>query len=499
MTTVNHQDVAAGAKALKKEQYLLEAEDHVRSYYTGVAESYERILHRHRYCYDRQIKLLRHLIPRPGKTLEIGCGIGQVLAGLAPEEGVGIDFCPEMIEEARRLHPKEKFPNLDFQVLSGRVCSELDTKFDTILLVNCLSELSDIVAVFKELAALTHPGTRIINLTFNYRWEPILKLGSKLGMCQKHPAQNWVSLPDFINFLELADLEMVRSGFELLFPLGIPLVSNFVNRYGSVLPGLQGIAMMHYSVIRPQPRPVSSDDVSVSIVIPCKDEEDNIDALVERIPDLGSSTEMIFVDDQSTDTTAEKVRHQIGLNPDKNIKLVEGPGLGKGAACRAGFAAATKDVLMILDADMTVMPEELPEFLEAIASGKGEFINGSRLVYPMQGEAMRFLNVLGNKVFATLISYLLTQDVKDTLCGTKAIWRKDYDGIVEAHEYFGRTDLWGDFDWLFGANRHNLKIFELPIHYVERTAGKTKMDKRFRNGMTMFRMCRIGFWRMKIL
>jgi len=252
-------------------------------------------------------------------------------------------------------------------------------------------------------------------------------------------------------------------------------------------------------VIRPQPRPVSSDDVSVSIVIPCKDEEDNIDALVERIPDLGSSTEVIFVDDQSTDTTAEKVRHQMGLNPDKNIKLVEGPGLGKGAACRAGFAAATKDVLMILDADMTVMPEELPEFLEAIASGKGDFINGSRLVYPMQGEAMRFLNVFGNKVFATLISFLLGQDVKDTLCGTKAIWRKDYAAILEAHEYFGSTDVWGDFDWLFGANRHNLKIFELPIHYVERTAGETKMGKRFRNGMTMLRMCRIGFLRMKIL
>lgn len=482
-----------------KEEHLKEVETFVRSYYSSVAHRYDEIMQRHRYCYDRQLKLLRHLIPNPGRVLDIGCGIGQFLSGLEPDRGLGIDFCPEMIEEAKLLHPPEEHPNLEFRCLSARECSTINEKFDTILLVNSLTELSDIVRVFDEIHTLCTPTTRIIMITFNYRWEPILKFGAKIGVCQDRPAQNWLSLADYNNMLYLAEFELIKSSFELLMPLGIPVISDLINRFGSVTPVLRGCSMIHWGVIRPLMPPVDEGELSVSVVIPCKDEEGNIEGLVDRIPEMGAGTELIFVDDKSTDGTAQRIRDQIERDPSRNIKIVEGPGQGKGAACRAGFAEAQNDILMILDADMTTMPETLPEFLNVIASRKGEFINGSRLVYPMKGQAMRFLNVLGNKMFATIISFLLSQNVKDTLCGTKVMWRRDYEAILEARQHFGNTDVWGDYDWLFGANRHNMKILELPVHYVERSAGETKMTRRFLNARTMFKMCTIGFWRMKVL
>jgi glycosyltransferase involved in cell wall biosynthesis len=256
---------------------------------------------------------------------------------------------------------------------------------------------------------------------------------------------------------------------------------------------------LYYSVYRARLDLGPIEDLSVSVCVPCKNEEENIDDIVKRVPDMGKCTEIIFVDDKSTDRTAEKVQEHIEANPDRTIKLVEGPGEGKGAACRSGFSVAENDILMILDADMTTMPEELPDFFEAIATGKGEFINGSRLVYPMEKAAMRYLNIVGNRAFALLFSYLLSQRIKDTLCGTKVIWRSDYPKILESREYFGCSDTWGDYDWIFGAARHNLKIVELAVHYRERIAGETKMTKRFSNGWIMLKMCRIAFWRMKVL
>ena len=229
------------------------------------------------------------------------------------------------------------------------------------------------------------------------------------------------------------------------------------------------------------------------------DHSDNIAGLVERIPEMGAGTEIIFVDDKSTDATAERVRQAIAEQPNHNIRLIEGPGQGKGAACRAGFAAATGNVFMILDADMTVMPEELPAFFDALTSGQGEFINGSRLVYPLADQAMRPLNILGNKFFASVFSLLLEQRIRDTLCGTKVVWRHDYEKILATRSYFNSCDVWGDYDWIFGAAKNNLKIVELPVHYRERTAGATKMTRRLRNAWIMLRMCGIALRKLRWL
>jgi glycosyltransferase involved in cell wall biosynthesis len=177
--------------------------------------------------------------------------------------------------------------------------------------------------------------------------------------------------------------------------------------------------------------------------------------------------------------------------------LHQGDGIGKGDAVRKGFAAATGDVLMILDADLTVPPEDLPKFFEALTSGKGEFINGTRLVYPMERQAMRTLNHLGNKFFSLAFTWLLEQRFRDTLCGTKVLFRRDYERIAANRHYFGDFDPFGDFDLIFGASRLNLRIVEVPVRYRERTYGVTNIS-RFRHGWLLLRMCLVAFRKLKL-
>ena len=482
-----------------KEQYIKSKEQLVRTHYKKFAPEYPKWLRKRKYYYDRKIKILRHLIPHPGRVLEIGCAMGQNLAGIDCEYGLGIDVCPEIIEEARKLHPPAKFPHLEFKHMSALECGSLNMKFDTILLVNSISEIPDLIRLFEEIRKLCTIETRIVHVSFNYILEPLIKGAGLLGLSPKHPLQNWFTRFDHHNLVNLTELELIREGYDLIVPVNVPVVSDFLNRFIPLVPFLQPLCMLYYTVLRPISPVKDREDNSVTVCVPCKNEEGNIAELVQRIPEMGKGTEIIFVDDASDDSTAEQIRGQIKAHPERRIKMVKGPGEGKGGACRAGFAVAENDILMILDADMTVMPEDLPEFLQAIVSGKGEFINGSRLVYPPEDHAMRFANMIGNKIFAMLFSFLLSQKIKDTLCGTKVMWRRDYWKILETREHFGMVDRWGDYDWIFGAARYNLKLLELPIHYRERVTGETKMTKRLQNARIMLKMCNLAFWNLKVI
>jgi len=481
----------------EKEAHVREREESIRAYYRELSPEYAQWLRRRAYYYRCKTDLLRRLIPQPGRTLEIGCGLGQNLAALSPEYGLGIDLCPEVVAQARELHPSREYPHLEFQCMSALDCGQLQGPFDTILLVNSTTEIADLVSGYRAIGTLCAPHTRIVQVSYNYFLAPMIRLAARLGWAPNHPIQNWLTGQDLSNLAHLGGFEEVRRGYALPMPLKIPGLSGMVNRFLPLFPLTWYVSLLYFTVMRPVPPPAPEQRPSVTVCVPCKNEEDNIEGLARRIPDIGSATEIVFVDDCSTDGTADAVRKQIELHPEKSIRLVSGPGQGKGAACRAGFAEARHDVLMILDADMTVMPEDLPGFYEALASGKGEMINGSRLIYPMENQAMPFLNVLGNKLFAALFSFVLSQPIKDTLCGTKVCWRRDYPKLLEARAYFGGIDRWGDYDWLFGAARHNLKIVEYPVLYRERVAGETKMTQRLRNSLIMLRMCRAALLRLR--
>jgi glycosyltransferase involved in cell wall biosynthesis len=198
------------------------------------------------------------------------------------------------------------------------------------------------------------------------------------------------------------------------------------------------------------------------------------------------------------DGTQEEINRIIAAYPEKDIRLILQDGQGKGDAVRKGFSAAKGDILMILDADLTVPPEDLPKFYRALAENHGEFINGCRLVYPMEKQAMRFLNYIGNKFFSIMFTWILNQRFKDTLCGTKALLKKDYEKIQANRSFFGNFDPFGDFDLIFGAVKQNLKVVEVPIRYRERTYGRTNIN-RFRHGILLMKMTIFAYKKMRIL
>ncbi len=453
----------------------------------------DRWKRKNRYYHESVENLCRFHVPPGSSVLEIGCGTGDLLNALAPSRGVGVDASTAMLEIARK-----KYPDLVF--LAGDAAElPLDEKFDYVVLSDIVGYLDDVQAAFEQLQRVSHARTRIVLTYFNYLWEPVLRVGERLGLKMPQPRQNWLSQQDLENLFGLCGFEVVRRGFRLLLPVRVPLLSVLCNRILANLPFFRKISLVQILIARGIGPPRREEEVSCTVVVPCRNERGNIEAAARRIPRMGKHTEIVFVEGNSADGTEEEIRRVMASLPERDIRLVlQGEGRGKGDAVRKGFSAASGDVLMILDADLTVPPEDLPKFFRALVSGKGEFINGTRLVYPMEKQAMRFLNVLGNKFFSRAFTYLLEQPFKDTLCGTKALFRKDYDRIAAGRRYFGEFDPFGDFDLLFGAAKLDLKIVEVPIRYRERTYGTTQIS-RFRHGWLLFRMCAFALRKIKFV
>lgn len=436
-------------------------------------------------------RFLRFHVPPGMSVLEIGCGTGDLLDTLAPSRGTGLDISPKMVEIARSKHPDLTFVVGDAQDLP------LSETFDYVILSDVIGYLEDVQRAFEELRKVCHSRTRVIITYFNYLWEPILRAGERLGMKRPQPYQNWLAIGDIQNLLSLSGFQTIRQGHKFLLPVHVPILSRLCNTILANLPLLRNLALLQFTIGRPAPVPRAEGELTCSVIIPARNEKGNIEAAVARLPDMGRHTEVIFVEGNSSDGTAEEIERVIGATPGKDITLVrQGSGKGKGDAVRKGFAAASEEVLMILDADLTVPPEELPKFFRALASGRGEFINGSRLVYPMEKQAMRLLNTFGNKFFSIAFTYLLEQRFKDTLCGTKALFREDYERIAAGRTYFGDFDPFGDFDLIFGAAKLNLKIVEIPIRYRERLYGATQIS-RFRHGWLLLKMCTFALRRIK--
>ena len=395
---------------------------------------------------------------------------------------------------------RANYPEIDFRYGTAENL-DISEKFDVVVLSNIVGCLDDIQSVFNELHKVCHERTRIIVTYYNYIWEPIIKLGEILGFKKKMPIQNWLSHHDIINLLYLSGFETYKMQRRVLMPYNIPLVAFLLNKYLARLPFFNSFGLNQFIFARPSMDPESdvSQKYSTTVVIPARNESGNIENAITRLPKFGKHLEIIFIEGNSTDDTWETIqRIQEKYKDTHDIKIGQQSGKGKGDAVRKGYGMATGDILMILDADLTVPPEDLPKFYEAIARGKGEFINGARLVYPMEKEAMRFLNTLGNKFFSLAFSWLLEQPIKDSLCGTKVMFREDYVKLIGNRKFFGEFDPFGDFDLLFGAYKLNLKIIDLPIRYQERVYGDTNIS-RFKHGVILLRMCiyaagKIKFW-----
>jgi SAM-dependent methyltransferase len=438
--------------------------------------------------HNRLTEVYRFHVTPNQKVLELGCGGGRLLAALQPARGVGVDFSEEMVQRAR-----QKYPHLEFSHADVHDLSQIDDTFDVIVLSDLVNDLWDVQRVFEQIKPLCHPRTRILLNFYSRLWQTPLGIARTLNLATSNLYQNWLTRDDINALLVLAGFETIRTSQEVLFPL--PL-GGFANRFLVRLWPFNHFALSNFVVARPAATP--APEPFVSVIIAARNESGNIKSLFERTPKMGRETEIVFVEGHSKDDTYAAIERERNAHPSMPSQLFRQSGIGKADAVRLGFEKARGDVLMILDADMTVPPEDLPRFYEALVSGKGEFINGVRLVYPMEKEAMQTLNFFGNKFFSMAFSWLLGQPVKDTLCGTKVLWKKDYELIAANRSYFGDFDPFGDFDLIFGAAKLNLKIIDLPIRYRERTYGTTNIS-RWKHGLLLFRMVVFAARRIKFV
>ena len=441
-------------------------------------------------------KFMGFLIPPGKRVLELGCGRGQLLAALAPAYGVGVDFSAKAVAKAKALHPDLNFVLGDAE--DPATLAGIEGPFDYIVIADTIGMFEDIDGTLSRVHHLCAPSTRIIISYYSHLWEPILKLAEGLRLRSRQPKINYIATVDFLNLVDLADFEVISQEQRQLIPLRWFGLGPFVNRFIAPLPGIRKLCLRTYIVGRPV-RQFPNRKFSASILIPCRNEKGNIENAILRMPKFGTSQEILFVEGNSSDGTYEECERVRDAYKDQwDIKVLKQEGKGKGDAVRKGFAAATGDVLMILDADLTMPPEALPKYHAVIETGKAEFVNGTRLIYPMENEAMRPLNLIANRCFAYLFSYLVNTRLTDTLCGTKVLMRKDYEVLARERGYFGNFDPFGDFDLIFGAAKQNLKIIETPIHYKARTFGETQIS-RFRDGWLLLKMVWFAYRKLKAI
>jgi len=434
------------------------------------------------YYHKRLAQIYSQMIPPGSKVLDIGCSDGDLLANLKPSVGIGIDIAPEMVALAKEKHPECRF------IAAEEDNYTLDDTFSYVIISDFLNEAWDVQSIFEHFKLFVEPDARILINSYNRLWEYPLMLVEKIGLAKSQIGMNWLTPEDITSLLDLSGFDVIRITKEILFPVGIPLLSSFLNRFLVRFWPFNHLAITNFilSTVASSPYPIGYKP-RVSVIVPARNEAGNIEKIIRRVPELGAGTELIFVEGNSIDNTYQVIEETIQRYPEKKCVLLKQTGTGKGDAVRLGFSRATGEVLMILDADLTVTPEDLPRFYEALVSGKGKLINGVRLVYPMEEDAMRFFNLLGNKFFSLAFSWLLGQPIKDTLCGTKVLWKKDYERIAANRSVLGEFDPFGDFDLLFGAALLNFKIIDLPIRYHARTYGTTNIQ-RWKHGWLLLRM-----------
>lgn len=425
--------------------------------------------------------------------LEIGCATGELLAAVAPVHGIGIDFSPLMVSEARRRHPQLTFYVTDAHDLSG-----IDGPFDVVILSDLMNDLWDVQRVLEQVARVCHAGTRVVVNNYSRLWELPLSMAAALGIARPRLQQNWLTVEDVANLFHLAGFEVVRRWPEVIWPLPTLGLASIANRYLSKIWPFRLVALTNVMVARPRRLAVPVETGLVSVIVPARNEAGNIEQIFARTPEMGAGTELVFIEGHSTDDTYEAIERAIACHPERRATLARQEGAGKGDAVRLGFRLAKGGVLMILDADLTVPPEDLPRFVAALRDNNAEFVNGVRLVYPMEKRAMRFFNLIGNKFFSMAFSWMLGQPIKDTLCGTKVLTKVNYERIAASREHFGDFDPFGDFDLLFGAARLSLRIVDMPIRYRERTYGTTNIQ-RWRHGWLLLRMVVVAARRLKFV
>lgn len=466
--------------------------ERIRELANRLAEDRDSWIQRNEYYHAHDLEYMQFLVPPGKRILDLGCGNGSLLSALQPSRGVGVDFSTRAIELAKEHHPDLEFHLGDIE--ADAIARDIAGPFDVIILSDTIGCVEDVQATLASLHRWCLPTSRVIISYWSKLWAPILKAAEAIGDHMPSVEENWLGPRDIVSVLALADFQAIHIEWRQLIPKRAAGVGDIVNRYVATLPGIRRLGLRYYVVARPANAITTAP--SISVVIPCRNEAGNIESAAVRVPPMADNMELIFVEGHSTDGTLDEISRVAKANPDSRIRVITQKGEGKGDAVRQGFEIANNDVLMILDADLSTLPEDLPKFYNAIRTGKADLAIGTRMVYPMEDQAMRFLNIAGNKAFSLLFSWLLGQRITDTLCGTKVLTRSTYEEIASNRKYFGDFDPFGDFDLLFGAAKQHHKIVEVPVRYHARRYGVTQIS-RFKHGWLLLRMVIVGYKKFK--
>jgi len=436
------------------------------------------------------------LIPKDQRVLEIGCGTGDLLASLKPSYGAGIELDSRISQIASERHNHLHIFNLNAEEMLPENIGNPEP-FDIIVINNTLNTIKDVHELLKKLTVYSHNRTRLVISFHNWLWQPLLKIAERFGQREPQPPESWLTPGDVRNLLDISGWEVLKEGNRCIIPRNLPLITSFANRWLSQLPIIENFGLTHWTVARLNYQ--QEQKSKISIVIPARNESGNIAAAIQRMPNFQTNTEIIFVEGNSSDDTWQQIQKVCDeYQGPLSLKKYKQKGKGKADAVWLAFEKAEGEILIILDADLTVRPEDLPTFVSTLSRGNGEFINGCRLVYPRSTSAMPMLNTLANRFFAGVFSWLLRQRLKDTLCGTKVLWKKDYLQIMEGRKYFGDFDPFGDFDLLFGASKLNLKIVEVPVRYQQRTYGSSNIS-HVKEGFVLLRMCLVAAKKLRFI
>jgi hypothetical protein len=457
-------------------------------FFERFAERRRQFRERYAYYHQDNLDYFQRVIQTDSRVLLIGCDVTWLANHLRCQELFLLELDPSRLQDSLPTYVK-KVSNLQDTLNTARI--------DYVILPYTLQYLEDI-QTFLETLNRGLPGTaRIVILQYNFLWSPLLKFAEKIGLKTPNPDLNWLGQRDVQNLLTLTNFQEVTYGVRCLLPFFIPGLTMWVNRYLASLWPFEWFCQKDYAIARPLKRTARALQVfKTSVIVPARNEAGNIARLLSELPALGDSCEIIFVEGHSRDNTWEEIQRQIACHARRSefsLKTYQQKGEGKADAVRVGCSQASGDILMILDSDLSVRPADLAHFYDAIVSGAAEFVNGSRLVYRMEKEAMQILNLFFNKVFGVFVSWLIGQQVKDTLCGSKALFRHDYERVRRHFSDLGSRDPFGDFELLFGASCLNLKICDVPVGYKQRTYGQTNI-RRFRHGWQLLRMC-LACWR----
>ena len=471
----------------------------IKDFFNSTEMNRDKWLRKGRTFHTEDLKFLKEIIPEKSNILELGCGNGQLLASLKPNYGLGVDFSKKLIKEAKKKYHKLNFVETDIEKLSKTIGNK--TKFDFVIICDTIGYLEDITDTLDSLHCFFNEDTRLIVSYYSPFWAPLLNLATLLKLKMVNINSTLLGTSDIFNFLDNSHYQTVRIDRKILMPFYFFGIERLVNRYVAPLPLLSNLCLRHYNISRSL-KVINIKKKSASVIIPCKNERGNVVSAIKRLPRFTDDIEVIFVEGNSSDGTWKEINKVIKIynKRDKKfkIKAYKQPSKGKADAVFYAFDKATNDILIILDGDLTVAPETLKKFWDKISSGEAEYVNGSRLIYPMDNNAMRLLNYIANKLFSILFTWLLGQRFTDTLCGTKVISKKNYLRAKKKNKDLGNFDPFGDFFIIFGASRLCLKINEVPIRYKARVYGKTQIS-RFSHGILLIKMLIFAFLKIKAI